>query len=201
MSRLARGCEQLGMEASRLAPCSDYLALLWECNRSHGLLADREPLRLVERHILDSLTLLPYLRGPLCLDIGSGAGLPGLVLALAQPQQDWIVLDRARRKVQFLHQARVRLALDNVTVLQGRVQDYIPDPSLSTIVCRALAPLPRLLALSGHLLGPGRRLLAMKGRRVSEELAACPARPFRFRCHPLSGPGSNSSTLVEISLA
>ncbi len=149
-----------------------YVRLLNRWNRAYNLTAVRDPLDMIPRHLLDSLVVLPYLRGESCLDVGSGAGLPGLVLAVARPGIPWVLLDSNAKKCRFLNHARVQLRLDNVRVERNRVEDFHPGARFSTIISRALSSLADFVAGAGHLLAPGGCLLAMKGRTPAHELLA-----------------------------
>ena len=148
-----------------------YLLLLQRWNRAYNLTAVRDPLEMIHRHVLDSLAVMPYLRGERCLDVGSGAGLPGLVLAVARPELSWALLDSNGKKCRFLRQAQVELDLDNVRVERSRVEDFYPGARFSTIISRALSNLAAFVAGAGHLLIPGGRMLAMKGRYPKQELS------------------------------
>jgi len=148
-----------------------YLGLLAHWNRSYNLTAVRDPLEMIHRHVLDSLAPLPHVRGEQCLDVGSGAGLPGLVLAVARPGQSWVLLDSNGKKCRFLSHARIELGLDNVRVERCRIEDFYPDARFSTIISRALSNLANFVAGARHLLAPGGCLLAMKGRNPEHELS------------------------------
>ncbi len=149
-----------------------YLRLLGRWNRAYNLTAVRDPQDMIHRHLLDSLAVMPYLRGERCLDVGSGAGLPGLVLAVARPGIAWVLLDSNAKKCRFLSHARAELRLDNVRVARSRVEDFHPSARFSTIISRALSSLADFVAGAGHLLAPGGCLLAMKGRNPGHELSA-----------------------------
>ncbi len=148
-----------------------YLRLLQRWNRTYNLTAVRDPLEMIHRHVLDSLTVMPYLRAPRCLDVGSGAGLPGLVLAVAHPELSWVLLDSNAKKCRFLSQAQMELGLDNVQVERSRVEDFHPGARFSTIISRALSNLADFVTGASHLLAPGGCLLAMKGRNPERELS------------------------------
>jgi 16S rRNA (guanine527-N7)-methyltransferase len=149
-----------------------YLQLLQRWNRAYNLTAVRDPFHMIHRHVLDSLSVMPYLRPGACLDVGSGAGLPGMVLAVARPATAWVLLDSNAKKCRFLNHVRAELRLDNVQVERNRVEDFHPDARFSTIISRALSNLANFVAGAGHLLGPGGCLLAMKGRNPHGELSA-----------------------------
>ncbi|MHC8441117.1 MAG: 16S rRNA (guanine(527)-N(7))-methyltransferase RsmG [Candidatus Eutrophobiaceae bacterium] len=140
-----------------------YQVLLGKWNRIGNLVADANPDIVLRRHILDSLSILPYLRGQRCLDAGSGAGFPGLALALAEPERHWVLLDSRAKKVRFLRQAVLELNLDNVEVVCQRAEKFTPVDGFATLACRAFAPLDKLPGLLGHLLGEDSRLLVMSG--------------------------------------
>ncbi len=150
----------------------DYVNLLARWNASFNLTAVREPTAMVTRHLLDSLAVRPYLRGAQACDLGSGAGLPGIVLAIAAPEREWLLVDSNGKKARFLRAAVRELGLDNVRVAQQRVQDV--DGRFDTITARAFASLPDMLAWGGHLLAPNGCWLAMKGRLAQDELLAVP---------------------------
>jgi 16S rRNA (guanine527-N7)-methyltransferase len=149
-----------------------YLRLLTHWNGAYNLTAVRDPREMVPRHLLDSLSVLPYLEGEQCLDVGSGAGLPGLVLAVARPAAAWVLLDSSAKKCRFLTHAKGQLAIDNVRVERSRVEDFHPGARFSTIISRALSTLAEFVAGTEHLLAPGGRLLAMKGRNAEHDLSA-----------------------------
>ena len=162
----------VAVDASARDRLIEYLRILSRWNRAYNLTAVRDPLKMVSRHLLDSLAVLPYLQGEQCLDVGSGAGLPGLVLAVARPQHAWVLLDSSAKKCRFLTHTRIQLALENVRVERSRVEDFHPETRFSTIISRALSSLAEFVAGSERLLAPGGRLLAMKGRDPEHELSA-----------------------------
>lgn len=166
-----------------------YLRLLERWNRAYNLTAVRDPLEMVPRHLLDSLAALPHLRGRRCLDVGSGAGLPGLVLAAANPAIAWVLLDSSAKKCRFLIHARVELELDNVRVERIRVEDFHPGTRFSTIISRALSNLAEFVSGAEHLLAPGGRMIAMKGRYPEQELSALGGYAGRTEVVPVRLPG------------
>ena len=173
MGLLTRGLEQLGQDPET-HPCSRYLAyidLLHDWNRAYNLTGVKKRRDMLIRHILDSLTLLPYVHGDHCLDVGSGAGLPGMPLALACPCQYWTLLDSNSKKVRFLHQVVLELQPVNVGLVHTRLQDYRPPQRFHTIVTRAFSSLAEFHRQAAGLLYEGGRLIAMKGRRPDAELA------------------------------
>lgn len=172
---LAAGLERLSLEVSpeQQRRMLDYLGLLERWNRSFNLTAVRDPLQMVSRHLLDSLSILPWVRGPRVLDAGTGAGLPGVPLAIARPEWRLTLLDSAGKKIRFLRQVRRELELENIEPVQARLEDFRPDDGFDCIVSRAFASLADFAAAARHL-GARARLLAMKGRFPASELEALP---------------------------
>ena len=142
-------------------------------NRRFNLTAITEPEAMVTQHLLDSLSVSPDLVGTRIADAGTGAGFPGLPLAVANPQRQFTLIDSTSKKVRFVAHAAQLLQLANVTALAARVES-LKDAAFDTVVARAFAPLPRLLEQVGPLCGPATRVLAMKGRLPEEELASLP---------------------------
>lgn len=175
--RLAQGLAGLGLDLpvavqARLLAFRD---LLWRWNKTYNLTAVRDPARMVARHLLDSLAVLPHLAGGRILDVGSGAGLPGIPLALAQPARRFVLLDSQAKRTRFLRQAVIELGLDNVEVVQSRVEHYRPGLPFDSIVSRAFSQLADFVRLAGPHCAGGGALLAMKGVLDESELAGIPA--------------------------
>jgi 16S rRNA (guanine527-N7)-methyltransferase len=147
-----------------------YLALLTRWNRAYNLTAVRDPLEMVGRHLLDSLAVGPYLFGDSVLDLGTGAGLPGIPLALLYPQHRFWLLDGNGKKTRFVRQVVMELGLTNCEVVQARMESYRPARKFATIVARAVATLVDLQTLAEPLLDRPGRLLLMKGRAPEAEL-------------------------------
>jgi len=170
---IASGARDLGVSLpdGAAARLSAYLALLGRWNRAYNLTAVRDPADMVTRHVLDSLAVLPHLGAGTLLDVGSGAGLPGLVLALARPELEVTLLDSSLKKTRFLRQALAELAVANARVAQARMQEYRPPRSFDMVISRALGRLADLYRDARHLVAPGGRLLFMKGTRPDDELA------------------------------
>lgn len=171
-----------------------YLDLLAKWNRTYNLTAVRNPETMVSRHLLDSLAVLPFVHGNTLADLGSGAGLPGIPLAIARPGLAVTLVESNGKKARFLREAVRSLPLPNVRVAQARVQDTVG--SFDTVTARAFANLADMLAWGGHLLARDGRWLALKGRPDAAETAAVPA-PFRvLAIHPLQVPGSDGERCV-----
>lgn len=177
---LERGLGELGLALP--ARASDqliaYVALLAKWNRSYNLTAIREPHAMVSHHLLDSLAVLPHLplgeKGRLA-DAGTGAGLPGIPLALARPQWHVALIESNQKKAAFLRQATIELGMKNVEVHEGRVEAWRPAQLFDVVISRAFAELAEFVAACRHLLVPGGVLAAMKGRRPDQELKKLPA--------------------------
>ena len=198
--RLAGGLSELGVSAEpdTLDRLNSYLDLLTRWSRVHGLTAPASPGELVVRHVLDSAAVLPYLPPGPKLDAGSGAGLPGLVLAILRPATQWVLLDSAARKVAFIRHASAELDLPNVHVVRERLESYDPDKPPGAVVARALAPLPKLVVLAAHLLRRGSVLLAMLGRHPSQrQLLALPGVTCRS-CKRVHVPGLEAQRHVAV---
>jgi 16S rRNA (guanine527-N7)-methyltransferase len=175
-----------------------YLELLAKWNRTYNLTAVRDPLEMVPRHLLDSLAALPFLHGENLADLGSGAGLPGIPLAIAQPDLAVTLIESNGKKARFLREAVRTLPLPNVTVREIRVQDAAGV--FATVTARAFASLADMLAWGGHLLAPDGHWLAMKGRIDPEELSAIPADFRVLAVHRLEVAGIEGERhLVELA--
>lgn len=147
-----------------------HLALVAEWNRAYNLTAVRDPAEMVARHVLDSAAALPFLRGQRMLDAGSGAGFPGIVLALLAPETTWVLAESNGKKARFLAYAARRLGLGKrVEIYHGRLESYHPAAGFDTVTARALADLSWLAAWTGPLLAPAGRIVALKGRREQVE--------------------------------
>jgi 16S rRNA (guanine527-N7)-methyltransferase len=179
---LRRGLLALGVASSepQVERLERYLALLEKWNRVYNLTAIREPERMVTHHLLDSLAILPHVRGPRALDVGSGAGLPGIPLAIAAPELAVTLLDSSHKKAAFLQQAVAELGLANATVVADRVESWQTDARFDTIVSRAFADLGEFTAAAARLLAPGGVIAAMKGVHPHDEIERLPA-GFRVR--------------------
>jgi len=200
-ARLSTALADCGIEGpeSLAAELAVFMELLDRWNRSHNLTAVRDPDEMVTRHLLDSLVVLPWLRGPRIVDVGSGAGLPGLPLAMARPEFGFVLLDSAAKRVSFLRHVVARLRLENVRVIHARVQDYADEAGFDTVISRAFAALADFVNLAGHLCTPGGRLLAMKGRLDPAEIEAVPDGWVIEQSRRLKVPGSAGERhLLEI---
>jgi len=175
---IAPGLAALGIEVTlaQRARMAAHLELVAKWNRVHNLTAVREIAQMVALHLLDSLTLAPHVRGArTLLDVGSGAGFPGIPIAIARPGLAVTVLDSSRKKCAFLEQAKTELGLDNLQVACERVEQWQPEGRFDAVVSRAFAELADFVSQARHLVAPGGRMLAMKGVHPFEEIARVPA--------------------------
>ena len=187
---IQRGCVALGLApdvavAERLAA---LVALLVKWNRVYNLTAVREPHAMVVRHILDSLVVLPFLTRGRLLDAGTGAGLPGLPIAIVRPDLSLTLLDSNAKKVRFVRQAATELGLDNLDVVQQRMEQYRPAQSFDMVISRAVASIGAMYRDTAHLVRPGGRFLCMKGARPDAEIAAF-GPPGQLHVEALKVPG------------
>lgn len=174
----------------------DFLALLAKWNRVYNLTAVNDRREMVARHLLDSLTLLPLLRGPNVLDAGTGAGLPGIPLAIARPDLTFWLVDGSGKRIRFLRQVMRELGLKNIRPIQSRLEDLTLDEAPDDIVARALAPLPRLVELVEPWLKGSARLLAMKGRPDPAELDLGPG--YAVERMDMQLPGDSAERCVVL---
>ena len=175
-AQLREGVAALGLPLGEPAhrKLLDYLALLAKWNRVYNLTAVREEQAMVTQHLLDSLAVLPHLPEGRLADVGSGGGLPGIPLAIAEPQRTVVLLESNHKKAAFLEQARIELALGNVSVVNERVEACVPAEPFAVVISRAFSDLAEFARLAAHLLAPQGVLAAMKGVYPHEELALLP---------------------------
>lgn len=151
------------------------LAELVRWNQRVNLTAIRDPKQMISGHLLDSLSVRPLLRGATVLDVGTGAGFPGLPLAIVEPDRSFVLLDSNNKKIQFVEHMAGLLGLSNVTAVKARTEDFAPGKCFDTVIARAVAALPRLVEIAGHHVGEGGVFVALKGRYPEEELRQLPA--------------------------
>jgi 16S rRNA (guanine527-N7)-methyltransferase len=174
------------------------LAELARWNRSYNLTAITAPAAMITRHLLDSLTVHQDLAGERVADVGTGAGFPGLPLAVVNPQRQFTLIDSAAKKIRFVDHAVHTLGLSNVTALHARAGNLAPPLPFDTVVARAVAPLPQLLTQVRPLCGPDSQVLAMKGKWPAQELAALTPAWRVLRSRELKVPGLNEARCVIV---
>ncbi|QBF24428.1 16S rRNA (guanine(527)-N(7))-methyltransferase RsmG [Pseudomonas tructae] len=174
---LSTGARKLGVELSEAqqAQLLAYLALLIKWNKAYNLTAVRNPDEMVSRHLLDSLSVMPFIHSERWLDVGSGGGMPGIPLAILHPEKQVTVLDSNGKKTRFLTQVKLELKLDNLTVIHKRVEEFQPELPFTGIVSRAFSSMENFTNWTRHLGDAQTQWLAMKGLHPADELVALPA--------------------------
>ena len=195
--KLAAGVVQMGLQISDEVQQQllSYLALLDKWNKVYNLTAVREPLEMVTLHLLASLSVLPYIKGPRLLDVGSGGGLPGIVLAICLPQLRVTTIDTVQKKTIFLRQVKGELGLDNLEVVHARVEAFETEP-FDQIISRAFAEIGLFIELTRHLMAKNGHWLAMKGVSPQHNLALLQG--IKSTIHPLSVAGLQAERHLAI---
>lgn len=188
---LARGLVELRLELSDevLAHLMHYVALLEKWNKVYNLTAVRGAAEIVTHHLLDSLAVLPHIDAGTIVDVGSGAGLPGIPFALAQPRAKMTLLDANQKKAAFLRQAVIELGIENAEVVCARVEEWRAPALFDAVVSRAFAHLGKFVALAGKLCAPHGVVAAMRGTYAESELSGLPAGFTLKRAVPIKVPG------------
>ena len=187
---LDAGLAMLDLDAALSQPLRRYLDLLARWNRTYNLTAIRDPGEMVTLHLLDSLSMHAHMAGIHRLaDLGTGAGLPGIPLAIARPELEVTLVESNGKKARFLREAVRQLGLSNAHVAESRAEAVDMPAAFDAITARAMATLGDIIEVGAHLLAPGGRLLAMKGVRPDAEIAALPDGWAVEALHPLSVPG------------
>lgn len=189
LDQLKHNIQAMGLELQTEAPekLLAYRDMLVKWNKTYNLTALRDPLQMLSHHLLDSLAILPWITGPNLLDVGSGAGLPGIPLAIARPDLQVTLVDAVQKKTSFQKQVAIELGLNNVHVHHTRIEEF--QGSYAIITSRAFAELADFVRLTHPLLAPGGHWLAMKGQQPDQELAALPEGIKLAALHPLAVPG------------
>ncbi len=194
-AKLAEGLGELGLAlpGEGEARLLEYLALLSKWNRVYNLTAVREAPKIVSHHLLDCLAVVPHVKADTILDVGSGAGLPGIPLALALPRVHVTLAEANHKKAAFLSQAKLELKLDNVMIARERVEGWRPGRSFELVISRAFSDLAEFVKLAGHHVAPGGKLAAMKGIYPHEEITQLPVGWRLEAAIPLTVPGLRAS--------
>jgi 16S rRNA (guanine527-N7)-methyltransferase len=186
--------EQLGGDQRLM----EYVTELMNWNRVYNLTSVRKPTEIITRHILDSLSILEHLHGNRILDIGTGAGLPGIPLAIACPEREFVLLDSSSKKLRFVQQTLGILGLDNVRLENFRVDEYHPDIPFDTTICRAFSDLPDYYRHASPLCNGEGRILAMKGVHPMTELECLEDVGVAAEVIPLKVPGMDAERHLVI---
>lgn len=193
---LNQGLKQLGITTTT-EPLLHYLSLLHKWNRSYNLTAIRDMDVMVTRHLLDSLAIAPWIRGKRLLDVGTGAGFPGIPLALIHPRIQVVLLDSNGKKIRFLQEVKRALAIDNIEIVQTRVENYHPPRGFDTVTSRAFSDLAQMLKWTNHLVDTNGIWLAMKGRYPETELASINL-PYQVQSYKVPGlDGERCCVIIE----
>ena len=196
---LCEGAELMNIALSdkQIQQLLHYLSLILKWNRIYNLSAIRDPIESVKKHLLDSLSIIHFVQPGLLLDVGSGAGLPGIVIAIMKPETKVFVLDSVGKKCRFMQAVKSELALENLIVVNSRVESFKPNKSFSQITSRAFAEASKTIQLTKHLLEENGRYLLMKGSNIEEE----DVDNFNMKVHSMTVPFvSDKRSLLEIQL-
>ncbi len=176
---LAAGCAEMGLaiDDATQQRLLAYLALLQKWNKVYNLTAVRDPKDMVVLHLLDSLSVLPYVESTNLLDVGSGGGLPGIVLAIVNPSLQVTTIDTVQKKAIFMRQVKGELGLNNLEVIHGRVEAFKPTKPYAQIISRAFSEIDLFMKLTHHLIAKNGKWLAMKGQLPENEMAKLNKRP------------------------
>ena len=192
----------LTLSETQLAQCIQYVTLLDKWNSAYNLTSVRDPEEMLIKHVLDSLVVAPYLIGQHFIDVGTGPGLPGVLLAIYYPEKQFTLLDSLGKRIRFLNQVKMQLQLQNIHPLQSRVEDHQPLQGYDGVISRAFASLNDMLNWCRHLPAADGRFFAMKGAAVQEEIAALPDFVKVDAIHPLQVPQLDAQRhLVVLSKA
>ncbi len=188
---LTQGARELGVDLTdaQQQKLLGYLALLIKWNRAYNLTAVRDPDEMVSRHLLDSLSVIPFIEGERWLDVGSGGGMPGIPLAILFPEMKVTVLDSNGKKTRFLTQVKLELKLDNLDVIHSRAEAFQPELPFTGIISRAFSSLEDFTQWTRHMGDKETRWLAMKGLHPADELVALPADFHLQSAQALAVPG------------
>ena len=203
---LSKGLRQLNLAQSldekQQSSLIKYVELLDKWNKTYNLTAVRKPDQMVTRHLLDSLSICPYIRGKHILDVGTGAGLPGIPLAIVFPEKQFTLLDSNNKKTRFVTQAVSELELPNVDVVQSRVENFQFPELFDTITSRAYSAIGEMVKQTSHLLASGGVFLAMKGANPIAEIDEMSEKYAVKESHVINVPGLEEERhLLEIGTA
>jgi 16S rRNA (guanine527-N7)-methyltransferase len=198
---LQRGISSLSLDCNEemLSSLLGYIELLKKWNSAYNLLGGNELASLVSRHILDSLSVAPHLEGNLIVDIGAGAGLPGIPLAILNPEKQFVLIDSNGKKTRFMFQAKIQLGLDNIAIENCRIEHYQSTQQIDMVMCRAFSTLADALTMLQPIFSDECKLLAMKGHYPEDEIARLPDGFELSKSIKLDVPGSESQRhLIEV---
>jgi len=200
LEELNRGARQMGVDftAVQAQALVNYLTLLCKWNRAYNLTAIRDVNEMVSRQLLDSLSILPFVKGPKVLDVGTGPGLPGIPLSVMLPESVFTLLDSNGKKTRFVRQCITELSLANVDVINGRVESEQEAMGFYTITSRAFSSLIKFVEVASNLLHPDGRMVAMKGTLPDDEIEQLRQLGHETESHVLQVPGTAGQRHVVI---
>ncbi len=166
---------ELNLTPDQIDQLIELVSLLFKWNRAYNLTSVRDPQQMLVRHIMDSILVSPYLQGENIVDVGTGPGLPGLPLAIMNPDKTFVLIDSLGKRVTFIRQVVHLIKLKNVVAVQSRVENYQPEQAFDCVISRAFASLADMLTWCHHLPSSNGRFLALKGQIDQDEFAAIPA--------------------------
>jgi 16S rRNA (guanine527-N7)-methyltransferase len=202
-SKLAAGIQQLGLDldVSAIDRLLAYHAMLVKWNKAYNLTSVRDPLDMINRHLIDSLSMVHTVQNEPLLDVGTGPGLPGMIIALIKPDLPVSLLDSNGKKTRFLSQVKMTLNVENATVVHHRLESWHPERKFAQITSRAFATLSDMVAFSRHLLAEDGRFIAMKGLYPEAEIAELPSDIKVLAVNALKVPGTDGERhLVELGI-
>lgn len=201
-SQLESGLNEMGLELTQVQQQKllEYLALLMKWNKAYNLTAIRDPGEMVPRQLLDSLSILPLIQGSRILDVGTGAGLPGIPLAICLPHASFTLLDSNGKKTRFVQQAKLELGLGNLEVRQSRAEQFSDTAGFDVITTRAFAALPKIVELTAGLLKNNGIILAMKGTVPEEEVVLLRSTGVEVEITRLEVPESGKRHAIIVRL-
>ncbi|MBZ9613264.1 16S rRNA (guanine(527)-N(7))-methyltransferase RsmG [Rheinheimera maricola] len=165
---------ELKLTENQLQQCITYVQLLDKWNSAYNLTSVRDPKEMLVKHVMDSLVVAPFLAGQRFIDVGTGPGLPGVLLAIYYPEKHFTLLDSLGKRIRFLNQVKLQLKLANIQPIQSRVENHQPETGYDGVISRAFASINDMLTWCKHLPKQNGRFFAMKGAAVQEEIAALP---------------------------
>lgn len=200
LAQVRKATSQLDLTLSniQLLKLTQHLELIDKWNRVYNLTAIRDLNAMISHHLMDSLLIAPYIQGEKILDVGTGAGLPGIPLAIAYPEKQFLLIDSKQKKTRFLAQVVIELGLDNVEISNQRIEHFAPEMLFDTIISRAFSTMAKLLRVAGKLCAQQGQIVFMKGTYPTEELTNLPQGFHLGQVTRLCVPGVDAERHVAV---